>query len=164
MSLNTKNNLIRKGNGMSSFDDMQKTAFYLANDICIFLGELIEELNVSSYIFRTGMERSLVRVLNSLVHKKEPIVMYPDSIPGFTLMVFRKPDLIEPDNSEKAFLPRSPVDEVKEFELIEKVINKFFVKNNQQVLVIENNDLTFALFPVSDTKRNLKAMELYITF
>lgn len=163
MSVNTKNNLIRKGNEMSSFDDMQKTAFYLSNDICLFLGDLIEELNASSYIFRTGMERALVRVLNSLLHKKEPVVIYPDSIPGFTLMVFKKSVLLN-EEAKKAFLPRSPVEEAKEFELMEKVINKFFVKNNQQVLVIENNDLTFALFPVADTKKNLKAMELYITF
>lgn len=163
MNSNTKNNLIHKGNEMSSFDDIQKTAFYLSNDICLFLGELIEELNVSSYVFRTGMERSLVRVLNSLFHKKEQVVVYPDSIPGFTLMVFKKGETVNSE-AKKAFLPRSPVDEVKEFDLMEKVINKFFVKNNQKVLVIENKDLTFALFPVADTKKNLKAMELYITF
>jgi hypothetical protein len=167
MNLKLKENLIKKENELSSLEDIQKTAFYLSNDICIFLGELMEDLNVSSYVFRTGMERALARVLNSLLHRPQNVLMYPDSIPGFTLMIFRK-NKENVNNLESggklANVPRSPVDEIKEISVIETVIGKFFDKNSQKVLVIENNDLLFALFPVADTKKNLVAMDLYIPF
>lgn len=164
MNLNIKDGLIKKQNSFSSLDDIQKTAYYLSNDIAIFLGEMLEELNFSSYIFRTGLERSLVRVLNSLVKRVQPVTLYPDSIPGFSLMVFRKSIKQSDEDVKKAHVPRSPVEELKEVSVIETVIGRYFDKNKQQVLVIENDDMIFALFPVADTKKNLKALELYITF
>lgn len=163
MNLNIKDGLIKKQNSFSSLEDIQKTAYYLANDIAIYLGEMLEELNFSSYVFRTGLERSLVRVLNSLLKRNQPVTLYPDSIPGFSLMVFKKTTSL-PENAKTAHVPRSPVDEIKEVSVIETVIGRYFDKNKQQVLVIENEDMIFALFPVADTKKNLKALELYITF
>lgn len=162
MNLNIKDGLLKKQNSFSSLDDIQKTSYYLANDIAIFLGEQLEELNVSSYVFRTGIERALIRVLNSLVQKVQPVVLYPDSIPGFSLMVFRKSKSGE--DVKESHVPRSPVDELKELSVMETVIGRYFEKNQQKVLVIENDDMIFALFPVSDTKKNLKSLELYITF
>ena len=162
MNLNIKDGLVKKQNSLSSFDDIQKTSYYLANDIARFLGEQLDELNISSYIFRSGIERALVRVLNSLSQKVQPVVLYPDSIPGFSLMVFRKSQANE--DVKKAHVTRSPVEEVKELDVMETVIGRYFEKNKQQVLVIENDDMIFALFPVADTKKNLKSLELYITF
>lgn len=162
MNLTIKDGLLKKQNAFSSLEDIQKTSYYLANDIAIFLGEQLEELNVSSYVFRTGIERALVRVLNSLVQKVQPVILYPDSIPGFSLMVFRK-SIIDIE-VKRAHVPRSPVEEIKELSVMENVIERYFEKNNQQVLVIENDDMLFALFPVADTKKNLKSLELYITF
>lgn len=155
-------NIIKKENKINTFDDPQKTASALALDIANFLAEEIEELNVYSHIFKSGLERNLVRVLNSLYKQEQTVVIYPDSIPGFTMMAFKKK---VPDKALKEVkASRNPTEEVKESTALDAVINRFFNKNQQQVMLIENEDILFALFPVSDTRKNLKEMELYITF
>ncbi len=160
--MNSEQILVKIDNKFNTFDDIQKTASMLSNDISIFLGEEIEELNVSAYNFRVGMERSISRVMNSIVKQEPTILVYPDSIPGFTLMVFKKKiinESIAPINVE-----RNPVKEMHEAKILDGVISRFFDKNQQKVLIIENNDIIFALFPVSDTRKNLKELELYITY
>ncbi len=154
--------LVKKDNQFNTFEDMQKTASMLSNDISIFLGEEIEELNVSAYNFRVGMERSISRVMNSIVKQKETILIYPDSIPGFTLMVFKKK--LSSINVNPINVERNPVKEMNEAKILDGVISRFFSKNQQKVLIIENNDIIFALFPVADTRKNLKDLELYITY
>ncbi len=154
--------LVKKDNLFDTFEDIQKTSSMLANDISIFLGEEIEELNVSAYNFRVGMERSISRVMNSIIKQEQTILIYPDSVPGFTLMVFKKKIVskeISPINVD-----RNPVKEMNEAKILDGVISRFFNKNQQKVLIIENNDIIFALFPVADTRKNLKDLELYITY
>ncbi|NCP98599.1 hypothetical protein GW796_11300 [archaeon] len=154
--------LIKKQNNFSTFMDVDKTISALASDISIFLSDELDELNVSSHIFRNGMVRSLSRVINSLMKQEKTIVIFPDSIPGFTLMIFRKVEI--PLNVSSATVERNPITEVKEYQVLDGVISRFFNKNNQKVLLIENSDIIFALFPVADTKKNLKEMEMYITY
>lgn len=59
---------------------------------------------------------------------------------------------------------RNPVEEVKELQVLDNVISRFFNKNQQKVILLETDDMLFSLFPVADTEKNLKEMELYITF
>ena len=160
--MKTEESLVKKQNKFSTFEDLNKTAAFLANDISVFLGEELDELNVSSYMFRTGMDRALSRVVNSLVKQPQPVVIFPDSVPGFTLMVFRK--TIVNSNAEQIEVKRDPILEMKEAQVLDSVISRFFSKNQQKVLLIENLDVIFALFPVADTRKNLKELELYITF
>jgi len=153
---------VKKLHNFSTFENLTKTVSFLAKDISIFLGEEIEELNVSSYVFRSGMERALSRIMNALVKQEQPVVIFPDSVPGFTLMVFKK---VSPSVEVNLVdVDRSPVKEVKEAEVLDSVISRFFNKNSQKVLIIENNDIIFALFPVADTRKNLRDLELYVTF
>ena len=65
---------------------------------------------------------------------------------------------------EPKALKRAPLEELKEIQVLDTVINRFFAKNQQQVMLIDTRDLLFALFPVADTRKNLKEMELYVTF
>lgn len=152
---------IKKENKLNTFEDLHKTAATLAYDIASFLAEEIEELNVYSHLFKSGLERNLIRVLSSLYKQEEPVVIYPDSIPGFTMMVFKKTTPAEAPKTVKT--KKTPI-EKKETQVIDSVINRFFAKNQQKVMLIENDDILFALFPVADTRKNLKEMELYITF
>lgn len=154
--------IIRKDNNFSTFEDLPKTIALLANDISVFLGEEMEELNVSSYIFRSGMERCLSRVMNSIVSQDKAVLIFPDSIPAFTLMVFKK--ITVPNKTEKIKVERSPTKEIKEAKILDGVISRFFDKNQQKVLIIENSDIIFALFPLADTRKNLQELELYITY
>lgn len=155
-------NIIRKQNDISTFEDMNKTAAILAQDISAFLSDEIDELNVYSYMFKSGIERCILRVLNGLYKQPQPVVIFPDSIPGFTLMAFKK-TVLEIKEEIKP-MKRAPLEEIKEVQVLDTVINRFFAKNQQKVILIDNQDLLFALFPVADTRKNLKAMELYITF
>lgn len=161
--MKTEENIIKKKSEIQSLADINKTATFLAHDISNFLSEEIDELNVYSYTFRTGMERCLNRVLTSLEKQVQPVVIFPDSIPGFTMMVFRKAvqaNLELEIPKEK----RNPVEEVKELQVLDNVISRFFNKNQQKVILLETEDMLFSLFPVADTRKNLKEMELYITF
>lgn len=157
-------NTTKKENLHHTFADMAHSCKMLSNDIALFLSDEMEELNVSSYLFRTGMERYLNRVLMALLRNPQPVVIFPDSVPGFTMMVFKKTTLasLPSDNGVKA--KRNPSEEINQAQAIDSVVSKFFDKNKQKVLLIENSDLIFALFPVADTKKNLKDMELYITY
>lgn len=160
--MKTQENIIRKKSDISTFEDMSKTATVLAQDISAFLSEEIDELNVYSYTFKSGIERCILRVLNNLYKQVQPVVIFPDSIPGFTLMAFKK-TIVEMKDEPKA-LKRAPLEELKEIQVLDTVINRFFAKNQQQVMLIDTRDLLFALFPVADTRKNLKEMELYVTF
>ena len=157
-------NTIKKENKFATFADLTETCKILSNDIAKFLGEELEELNVSSYLFRAGLERYLNRVLTALYKNSKPVVIFPDSVPGFTMMVFKKIILEAVSEEVPAKIKRNPTEEINQSQAIDIVISKFFDKNKQKVLVIENTDIIFALFPVADTKKNLKEMELYITY
>lgn len=155
-------NIIRKQSEISTFEDMGKTATVLAQDISAFLSDEIDELNVYSYLFKSGIERCILRVLNGLYKQPQPVVIFPDSIPGFTLMAFKK-TIVEMQDTAVP-MKRQPIEEIKEVQVLDTVINRFFAKNQQKVMIIDTQDLLFALFPVADTRKNLKEMELYITF
>lgn len=161
--MKTDENIIKKKSEIKSLADISKTAAFLAHDISNFLSEEIDELNVYSYTFRTGMERCLNRVLTSLEKQLQPVVIFPDSIPGFTMMVFRKAVQVNVE-IELPKEKRNPVEEVKELQVLDNVISRFFNKNQQKVILLETDDMLFSLFPVADTRKNLKEMELYITF
>jgi hypothetical protein len=155
-------NVIKKKGELNTLDNYQSTANLIAIQISEFLSDEIDELNVYSHIFKSGLERSLLRVLNALEKQPQSVVIFPDSIPGFTMMVFRR----EVKTLENTVKPkkRNPTEEIKEYQALDLVINRFFSKNQQKVIVVETNDMLFGLFPVSDTRKNLKEMELYITF
>lgn len=163
--MNNKN-LIKKAHTLKTFEDISNTAEKIADDLSIFLKNDIEELNISSHLFKTGMHRYVSRVLNALFKNPKPVAIFPDSIPGFTLIVFKKNPNAPVVEGRKEKEKRNPVQEVKQSEAVEGVMEKFFAEsqNKQRVLVIENEDMIFGLFPVADTRQNLKIMDLYITF
>ena len=156
---------IKKENKFDTFADLAETTKMLSSDISKFLSDELDELNISSYLFRNGMDRCLGRMLTALIRNTHPVVIFPDSVPGFTMMVFKKPHFVNNRNETPAVKPkRNPVEELNQSQAIDSVVGKFFDKNKQKVLIIENKDIIFALFPVADTKKNLKDMDLYITF
>ena len=161
--MKTEDNIIKNKSDIKSLEDLSKTASFSSHDISNFLSEEIDELNIFSHLFKSGMEKCLNRVLISLEKQTQAVVIFPDSIPGFTMMVFRKEvknNLEIKPSKEK----RNAVEEVKEMQAIDSVIGRFFTKNQKKVILLETEDMLFSLFPVADTRKNLKEMELYITF
>lgn len=164
--MSKEQNLIKKEHTLKTFEDINLTASKMAEDLSVFLKKEIEELNVSSYLFQGGMHRYITRVLNALFKNPKPIAIFPDSVPGFTLIVFKKyaaaPVVEEMTKKET----RNPLEELKQKDAVESIMGGFFEqnKNKQKIIVIENEDMVFGLFPVADTRQNLKAMDLYITY
>lgn len=150
--------ITKKENDFSVFDNIDKTVNLLSNDIAIFLAEEIEELNISSSLFRQGMERSINRVVSYISKQDKSVTVLPDSIPGFTLMALKRKD------SKNKTKIKNKIHEKIENEILEPVISRFFEKNEQKVMIIENHDIMFVLFPIADARKNLKDLELYITY
>lgn len=155
--------IIKKENNINTFDDIVKSATTLSQDISNFLSNEIEELNVNSHVFKNGLERCFNRILNSLYKQPLPIAIFPDSVPGFTLVAFKKANqaMVNINTVDKESLSPNSTNEEK---ILNNVIDKFFNKNQQMIMVIEYINIIFLLFPVEDARKNLKEMEMYITF
>ncbi len=156
-------NIIHKKSKISFFEDLSASAKEISQSTSIFLGEEIEELNVSDFTFRSGMERAMHRMLSAIVKKQQKCLIFPDTIPGFTVMSFVKIEF----NREECKIPalkRNPIEEPKELGVLNSIIDNYFSKNQQKVLLIESTELLLAMFPVADTRRNLKELDFYITY
>lgn len=149
--------------GIDTKIDLQKTVHLIASELSSYLAEEVEELNVSSYLFRDGLARAINYTLTSALERNESILVYPESLPGFTLMLFKK-QLVTSSGVTEESKEVSELKSISEKNALNCVLESFMAKNDNKVLVIENNDILFALFPVSDTKKNLKELDLYITY
>lgn len=152
-------NIIQRTTQTVVFKDIDKYTTTLSNEIILFLGDELDELNVSSSIFRVGIRKSIERLLRNLDSSENTVTITPDGIPGFTLLAYKK--------SEEQFFNSTKINKVTENntenEIIHSVIESYFIKSKKKVIVFDNEDLRLILFPVSDTKKNLKELDLYIT-
>lgn len=153
---------------INPFDDIELSSQLLAKEIASLLKEEVEELNVFSHVFRTALERSIKRILWDTKRNMLPINIYPETIPGFTLFLVRKQ--IEGKELSDENQKEPPVDKIgsnpfrnKEEDIVKSVMNNFFAKNEGKVVWIEYENLLMMLFHVSDTRENIRRMELYIT-
>ena len=135
--------------------------YQLSQEIAKYLSAEMDELNVYSHIFRSGLEKCFSKVFQVLIKQPHKVHIFPDTIPGFTLMVFRK--TINTIECKPVDLKQKPLSD-RELNALEPIIDKFFEKNQQKILLVDTNDLLFAMFPITDTKKYLKEMELYITY
>lgn len=133
----------------------------IISTVITHISEEIEEMNVMEATFRRSMTRSVEMIVNAAYKKSEKSLVFPNIIPGFTTMIIKKLNynLNEVEISE---VERDPKNEMKELDLVNNILTKFFKKsNNSKVLVIENQDMIFAFLPVADIRKNLKDLELY---
>lgn len=151
---------IKKVHKVDAFEDVCQTAKLFANEISLSLALEIDELNTSSPIFRSGIERCFIRILNVINKRTELFLIFADAVPGYTIISFRK----KATDSASSKVSRDPKKELIEMQIMDNVMKRFFNKNRSQILMLESNNLIFALFPVDDAKRHLKELELYITF
>ncbi len=159
-----EDNIIHKKSKLSFFDDITVSAKEISQSTSIFLGEEIEELNVSDFTFRSGMERAMHRMLTAILKKPQKCLIFPDTIPGFTVVSCLKVEIKNRDSIKTPPVKRNPVEEPKEFGVLNSIIDNYFSKNQQKVLLIENEEIILAMFPVADTRKNLKELDFYITY
>lgn len=161
------NNILIENDIKKHIVTKNEDVFYLENliteEISLFLKNEIEDLNVSSHLFKSGLERNLNRILVVLERNEKTMLIFPDSIPGFTTMCVKKTKK-EIKTKEIKKHKKNYTQEIEEINVIEMTIERFFNKNKQKTIVFETNEIVIILFPFADTKQNLKDMGLYITY
>ncbi len=150
---------------LKSFEDLMRSSEQISVDVGIALGEYVDDLDTTNHEFKRGLYRVFLRVLTIARQKSEKVVVFHEAIPGFTMMLFKKEPLddwaeqipskaIEDDLS--APTPDSP-----EGEAASMMINQFFKRTGNRVLMVETEDSLILFFPVQDVKKNLREMGFY---
>lgn len=139
---------------------LPNSASILAFEVGQVLSEEMDDLNVTSSLFRAGMERCFSRALSAMLAKEQSLFIFPDAIPGYTMLAFKKAVVV----AKPIKTARDPLDEPQEMKVIETMFDRFFQRNRHKVLLIDSIDLIIVLFPFSHLRKSLKEMDLYITF
>ena len=171
--------LIHKLSKLRTLDNQDSSVLFITSSVASFLADEIEELNTNATIFRSGLQRCVLNVLKIMeTQKDEHFFIFPNSIPGFTLIVVRKNN----ENIKNVIKNAEKIENKKNSTLnkksnnnnhnnkrlddliLERIMNIYFKKNEEKILLVENVDVVFAFFPLADTRKNLKELELYITY
>lgn len=139
---------------------LPKSASILAFEVGQVLGEEMDDLNVTSSLFRSGMERCFSRVLSAMLAKEQRLFIFPDAIPGYSMLAFKKTVVV----AQPVDTSRDPLTEPQEMKVIETMFDRFFQRNRHKVLLIDSIDLIVVLFPFTHLRKSLKEMDLYIPF
>ena len=123
----------------------------MAVEISFALSEQIEELDVCRSDFRTSLFNLCKWAVSSILAQQDPCVVFPDCLPGYTLMGFKTPEC---GSGGKA----ASQAQMAETSAIAILIDKFLGRSSGMCLVIECEDLLLTLFPVSDMRKNLKML------
>ena len=131
--------------------NIETVASKLAVEVAFLLSEQIDELNVNNSEFRVSLKNVCMWVLNSTLKREEKCIIFPDCIPGFTVMCFKR-NSIESDGSSV------DISTTPQGQAIALIIDRFLGKSDGVVLILEAKDFIITLFPVSDLKNNLKLL------
>ncbi len=148
-----------KHNSFKFFSNIEAASFILANELSIFFADEFEDLNTHHFTFKDAMQKATLRVLHSIAQKKDIFTIFPDAIPGFTIISYIKtesdiatPEAIDPELQLK----------LSDFSIINPILQKFFEKNNQQVILVEGEDLLLTCLPLADAKKYLQDWGIFV--
>lgn len=141
--------LIKQSGGL--FSDIEKTALKIAVDLACELTEKFEELDTMNRNFREGLRRCVKNALVVVSKREEDCVVIPNTMPGFTAMVFKKRAF--GGASEEA---SSGLEDLARSQAASLMVQAYLKrKGDARVLAVEGEDVLFIFFPVEDTKKNL---------
>lgn len=136
-------------------NDEEKLIVELVNSIIVFLTHEVEIDYIFKYRkeFEIDCKKSLKKIFKEISNQENNFLIFPDIIPGFTTISYKK-------NIEK-FKIKNTLDLNKlqnnsENLIFNTVLESFFKKNNNTVLVINSNDLLLAFCPVSNFDEYMK--------
>lgn len=153
----------------------------LGHDVAIALAERVDELDTSGHDFRAAMTRVFGSVLASAATRSGRVLLFEETVPGFTLMLFRKsppapasaraggvrPGDVKPGDVKSAAASPSgnghaepPAPERLASEMLSE---QFGRRTGARVLVVEGADSVFVFFPAQDVRKSLREMGLYWT-
>ncbi len=141
----------------------EKVVDDLVNSVTSFL---ICELDVVSFHkykrnFEVDCKKALNNIFFALFAKESSFLIFPDIIPGFTTMVYKKNKKYFNLENKKALV--APTREAINFsgKTMNNLFSSFFEKNNQLVLLVESEEVLMMFCPVSDLDKYLKELEVY---
>lgn len=140
------------------YGDLNSISKQIANDVCIAVALEVEDMNTNAYEFRSAIESTTSRILQHLDKSSERIGIYEEALPGFTLMVIKKDDgPVLPTEKPKENKKQKKVSSLV-FDTASLLIQNFMNKTKRSILSIEHDHLLIVMFPVSDTRKHLKAL------
>lgn len=167
LNKNIKNKINEKINNVIIAANDEAYIVSLMNEVVNYLSSEIEELNVSSYIFREAIKKSIYKLLENLDISNVPVLISADTIPGFTSIVYKKKvkenEFVSHNLKEKLkeIEEKKPITSAQE-EITFSIIRRYLETNNKKIFVVDSEKIHLVLFPVEDTKKNLKELDLYI--
>ena len=138
--------------------DVDSVANKMAVEISFVLSDQIEDLDVYKSDFRQTLQKLCKWAVTGLVAHSERCVIFPDCVPGFTLMGFKKDGLIPETQTSDLETDSTTAMTHVESSAIALLIEKFLGRSSGMCLVIDCEDLLITLFPVPDMRKNLKML------
>jgi len=146
--------------------DLDYAASKLAVDVAFALSEELEDFDGFDPTFRRGLQRAARRALLWVFRSEKKVVVMPDALPGYTILAFKKdPHAKAPSVRSAAKSAGDSIDgsglaqESLEGQAAASLVAEYMkTRNDSRVMAIESADAIFALFPTSDTRRNLREM------
>jgi len=146
--------------------DLDYAASKLAVDVAFALSEELEDFDGFDPTFRRGLQRAARRALLWVFRSEKKVVVLPDALPGYTILAFKKdPRAKAPSARAAAKAAGDSIDgqgiaqESLEGQAAASIVAEYMkTRNDSRVMAIESADAIFALFPTSDTRRNLREM------
>lgn len=145
----------------------------LARSITLFLSGEIDFKSFDKYkrSFELDCKKALHSIFISLFEKQSTLLIFPDVIPGFTTVIYKKSSSYFVQEAQKEI--KNTLSSKRNKKIVKDsnattenplnfIFNSFFEKNNQTVLSIESDELIMMLCPVNDLDKYFKELELYI--
>lgn len=147
------NNLVKE---INPFKEVDKASEEMAEVIVSILKKEIDDKSFFKFDLIKGIEKSIKRMLVSCVKFPKMVDIFPDAIPGFTIMVFR---LLKDVGDSDITSSETDVDSEGSgsLEYLRDMGNNFG-KDDSSVYTIEYNGALFTLFSLNNTKDVLKSL------
>lgn len=155
---------IKDNLGINSVNDINKIIDDIVNNITLFLSVEIEFKSFDKYkrLFELDCRKAVNLMFNSLYEKESKLVIFPDIIPGFTTIIYKKNENFFNPKKLKEKKDINSVLSLNDNSALTHMLNSFFEENTQMVLTIESNEFIMMMCPVNDLEKYFKELDLYI--
>lgn len=140
----------------------------LVHSISVFLSGEIDFKSFDKYrrTFELDCRKALNSIFISLYEKEPSLLIFPDVIPGFTTIIYKKDAAYFKKEIKVSKNKASKIDKSKSLSIVQDnplniMLSSFFEKNSQMILSIESTEITMMLCPVNDLDKYFKELELY---
>jgi hypothetical protein len=145
--------------------ELNDVAKEMAREVVLMLGAEVEEANTASHDFKSAIEATTQRIMIHVDKSQDQVCIYEEALPGFTLMAIKETNQRIFNHSHSLaegieFLNASDLSE-DTYEAASLMIDQFMSKTRKRILVMKHPKVLLILFPVSDTRKHMKALGLY---